>query len=106
VEKIAASVDPGKAAFAVSTRRPAFRQWILQVDAMWATTLAHRPTVNGYSGNWPPDWGGQIWMARSGSKEQRARFTSELTAWLSRHGVNPESVQWIELGPRYRRGQR
>ncbi len=106
VADLASRVDPAAAAFVVSIQRPGFPQWIVHLDAMWATTLAGRPTVNGYTGSTPPGWGGQLWVARSASKLQRERFTTDLAAWLSGQGVAPASTQWIELDPRYRRGQR
>jgi hypothetical protein len=106
VAEIAALVDPGARAFAVSTRRPAFSPWIVQMDAMYAGLLAHRPTVNGYTGSLPPGWDGDLWLARSGRPDQRAAYESALDGWLSAHGVARGDVQWIELEAAYRRGRR
>ena len=106
VSHIARRVDPRAAAFAVSTRRPGFSSWVVQLDAIWATLESGKPTVNGYSGNWAPGWGGQLWAARTGKPEQHDRFAIDLGTWLESHAQAPETVQWIELEPTYRRGRR
>jgi hypothetical protein len=106
VAAVASRVDPAASAFAVSSRRPGSSPWVVQLDAVWAGLATGRPTVNGYSGNWPPGWGGPLWTARSGRPEQRAEYAGALDTWLAAHGTPRAAVQWIELEPTYRRGRR
>jgi hypothetical protein len=106
VAEVGALVDPAARAFAVSTRRPGFSPWIVQMDAMYAGLLVRRPTVNGYTGSLAPGWGGDLWLARSGRPDQRAAYEKALDDWLAAHAVARTDVQWIELQATYRRGRR
>jgi hypothetical protein len=106
VSELASRVEPTAAAFAVTIRRPGFSPWIVQLDAMWAGLGARRPTVNGYSGNWAPGWGGPLWTAHTARPGQRDDYARALEAWLAAHDTPRSAVQWIDLEPRWRRGRR
>jgi hypothetical protein len=95
VAAVARRVDPSAAAFFVTRqgRRP--NPDVVQVDAMWATTLAGRPTVNGYSGVLPPAW------ERLRHAPEARGSHPQLARWLALHGV-ASRVQWIPLGASHR----
>ncbi len=61
VHTVAAAVPSGYKAFYFVTSPPKSGKeepWFeLQLDGMWAQTLAPVPTVNGFSGHVPPGWG-------------------------------------------------
>jgi hypothetical protein len=62
-----------------------------QVDAMWASMQVGVPTINGYSGYYPPGWDGfflagfQPWVD----------LREVLVSWEQRHQLSPSRIQWI-----------
>ena len=51
----------------------------IQMDALWASLETQTPTINGLSGNVPPDWPFET---------PRNARTSQLRSWLARHHAN------------------
>jgi hypothetical protein len=70
----------------------------LHVDAMLASLELGVPTVNGYSGNEPPDW----WLTLNEPHTPQGRRDLErwLDDWLGRHHIAPAEVErlWF-VGP-------
>jgi hypothetical protein len=91
---IAASVEPGCAAFYVAFReiRPAE---VAQLDAVWGALFSARPTVNGYAGYTPATWA-PLADAVVESDVDRRRLAEALRRWLVASGVEPSTVCWIE----------
>ena len=70
-----------------------------QLDAMWASMKAGVPTVNGYSGNYPPRWGspmtpGLLFNAVATPKEEE-QLGHFLDAWLATKNIQRDQVCWI-----------
>jgi hypothetical protein len=63
------------------------QDWKLQVDAMWAGMLSGVPTVNGYSGRFPPGWP-PLFDNRIRGPADEARIRSALAAWSRQEGVD------------------
>ena len=56
VTKIAREVRPDCRAFFYTESRPEITWERVHVDAMWASLVVCKPTVNGACANWPPGW--------------------------------------------------
>jgi hypothetical protein len=70
-----------------------------QLDAMWASMKLGVPTVNGYSSNYPPQWGspltpGLLFNAVSTPEEEK-QLGHFLDAWLAAKNVQRDDVCWI-----------
>ena len=70
--------------------RSGFEHGKHQLDAMWAELVTGVPTVNGYSGNAPPDWGFKELTLHDDDDERRTEHA--LADWCGRHGVDPKQV--------------
>lgn len=96
VRALASRIGPECAAFYYSAVLPPgatgadwdFQEWKLQVDAMWAGMLRGVPTVNGYSGRFPPGWG-PLFDNRIRFPSDETRIRSALTAWTRKGGLDP-----------------
>jgi hypothetical protein len=62
-------------------REPA---WKYQIDAMWAAVESGVPTINGYSGNFPGDWG-NLYDIAVRSPDQQAQLERSAEAWALEH---------------------
>jgi hypothetical protein len=90
---VAARVPPGGAAFLYSPRGDPHsgREGIyVNVDALWAGLEADAPTLNGYSGNAPPDWPFALPQVRT--PQDRRAVDDGLADWCARTGLDPASV--------------
>jgi hypothetical protein len=97
---IASQVPTGADAFVVtrSGRKP--EDTLIHIDALWATTAAGKPTLNGFSGITPPDWA--LEATRVASAEQERVHRAAVAAWLARHGASGARVARVHLPPSYR----
>jgi hypothetical protein len=95
VHAVAAAVRPGCKAFYFVTSPPVSGKkepWFeLQLDGMWAQTLVQVPTVNGFSGHVPPDWG------HLGDLMIRSRWdllVAQVNAfkWADLNGLSPNDI--------------
>jgi hypothetical protein len=96
VADVSARVPPDCQAFLYTPRGDAdsfLEQAFVQVDAMWAQLETGKPTINGYSGNAPPQYPFRNPILRNG--EDRAAWESALGAWCKIHGVDRGAVAWI-----------
>jgi hypothetical protein len=94
VNSIAARIPPGSKAFLYTGRDP--DHWAVdQVDAMWASLQTHTPTINGYSGTWPPALRKLIMSDTLGSPQNYATIKQELELWQLHNHLPPSSVAWI-----------
>jgi hypothetical protein len=95
VAKIASRVPPECETFFYSPRFSQSTYQQNQLDGMWASLTCLRPTINGYSGNYPPDWIplSDSNLTKSASERSRARVLDE---WIKRRGLNRARVSWIK----------
>lgn len=69
-----------------------------QIDAMWAALATATPTINGYSGNLPPDW--NLFAANLESDEDDQAMRTALSHWLSGHGIAADGICLLQAGRR------
>jgi hypothetical protein len=68
------------------------------VDALWVHTLTGRPTINGHSGNQPPDW--PFLRMPLDTPEQRQAAGEALERWKRLSGIDKQDIRWIQIpGP-------
>jgi len=68
--------------------------WKYQVDAMWIQIETGIPTINGYSGNFPPRWG--LFDALIDSPKKEAELARNISDWIENKALKPESVCWLK----------
>lgn len=66
------------------------------LDAMWAQMISGVPTVNGYSGNFPPLWG-DLFSHRLNQPKDETRIRKALTRWMSAHQLSGGEDCWIRI---------
>jgi len=92
IAEVARQVAPGREAFYY--RPQAQTAWFAyQLDAMWASILTGVPTINGYSGYFPPGWEGFLAIDAESKRTPR----DVLDQWVREQGLSPERVQSIGL---------
>jgi hypothetical protein len=93
VARVAAQIVPGCRAFYLVPTEPGPGSAIAcQLDAMWAGLEASVPTVNGYSGRFPPGWHRLLGTEPVAS----AVRAGALRAWLARNGVPAATMLVID----------
>jgi len=92
IARVAQQVIPGRKAFYY---RPRERQpfFLYQLDAMWASLLLGVPTINGYSGHFPPGWDGFL-LIDFGRDIDLHRVASE---WEQANGLWHDQIQYTGL---------
>jgi hypothetical protein len=102
-QRIAAVVErvpPGTAVFFVS-RRVHEHPWMYcqtHLDAMWAQMVTGVPTINGYSGRDPPDYG-YLMLNELELGEPATDLEKSLDHWVRLHGLERRQVVWARIGP-------
>jgi hypothetical protein len=91
VRNLAAAIGPDCTAFVFTPDDDGSPAWRSQVDAMWAADVSGVPTLNGYSGNYPPRWPLDDCLVR-GPKDQ-ARLSSAVEAWVRETGMRGRLCQ-------------
>jgi hypothetical protein len=92
-----AAIEPGCEVFLMSPMQGYGPYWKYQLDAMWASMVAGVPTLNGYSGQNPKDWGLGDTDLRSGYDEQRVAQAAG--AWLqSQPKMRGKKPCWARVG--------
>jgi hypothetical protein len=95
VSAISAGIDPRcEAFFCLCADRRSSDD--CQLDAMWAGLEAKVPTVNGASGNNPPQFGALVENAVRTPADE-ARLRTGLDAWLLAHGRQASDVCWVKV---------
>jgi hypothetical protein len=64
--------------------------WWYQTDGMWASLNAGIPTINGYSGNSPPNW--PFYLNQIVTPAHRLQLTHDLIGWIHRWELDPAHV--------------
>jgi hypothetical protein len=60
--------------------------WKCQIDAMWAQMRVSKPTLNGYSGKFPPDW--HLWHNIVTTREEFRNLGGNIQAWADSYGLD------------------
>ncbi len=93
VAGITARIPPGSETFFYSTSKD-IAPYQAQIDAMWASLATGIPTINGYSGVLPPDYG--IYKnAANAFTWQRDDLARKLADWRTKWRMSPQSVLWV-----------
>ena len=96
VNRIAQGIAPGWQAFALGVDNPslgyAFEH---QIDAMFASSQAGIPTLNGYSGYEPADW--PFINPYTPTPEARAKLEQGLASWADKYGLDRARLGIVEL---------
>jgi hypothetical protein len=92
IARVAEQVDPGREAFYYHPpeRQPFFRY---QLDAMWASILVGLPTINGYSGYFPPSWDGFFLI----DFDRDIDLRQAASEWERANGLSHDRIQWTGL---------
>jgi len=67
--------------------------WKYQLDAMWAGLQTSVPTLNGYSGNFPPGW--QLRDTNIRFSGDALRVSRAIGSWIRQNDLNPDSICWV-----------
>jgi hypothetical protein len=96
VARIAERLDPRAEAFLVIPRPTPTGEPFdkFHVDAMWAGLLRGIPTVNGYSGWYPPDWAA-LRTCDVRTDQDLARVEEALAGWARKRRLRCERIQRI-----------
>lgn len=68
---------------------PAAPSWQYAIDAMWIGIHSGIPTINGYSGNFPPGYTDVLFEIGQGDANFRDRQRLDLQAWIQREQLSP-----------------
>jgi hypothetical protein len=94
VAALAARIDPRcPAFFYIPVRDPAAARewWRFQTDAMWASLSVGIPTVNGYSGNYPPGYDA-LNDVENHEPADESRLRAGLSRWTAQNELDPARV--------------
>lgn len=96
---LAQRVPSGCRTFLFTPVQGALPWYKYELDAMWAADALHVPTIDGYSGHWPP-W--HIGPAKNTieSPQDRVRVAALLDRWLDDRHVAFDARCWIAAVPR------
>jgi hypothetical protein len=81
VSQIAAQIPKDCDSFFYTNYKTQDPEWKLQIDAMWAGIEANHPTINGYSGKFPPGW----FLFEITKPEFQTRNEQSLKSWIDQH---------------------
>jgi hypothetical protein len=90
---LARAVAPGCQAFLFTPVRGEDPPWKYQLDAMWAGIETGLPTVNGYCGNFPPEW--NLYDANIWAPEDEWDVVYGLQRWSRASFLDVQTVCWI-----------
>ncbi len=74
----------------VSYRQGQEPVWKYQIDAMWVQMEVSKPTLNGYSGNFPRRW--NLWDNVASTGEEFHDIKCAMHSWADLHGLDPKSI--------------
>src|SRR5579872_5554367 len=93
-ETLAHRIGPGCKAFLVSFPEGQASVSFMHIFGMWAELYSGIPTLNGYSGQFPPDW--PLGNVAIGNRVDRLRLYEALKSWMEEHPSQIDNVCWIE----------
>jgi len=89
-QRVAAQVNPSCEAFFYAAVGGRYEPWKYHLDAMWASLISGVPTLNGYTGNYPPGWMLFESNIHDALGPQRVSFLAQ--NWAVRNHLAPERV--------------
>jgi hypothetical protein len=90
IRLVARHLEPHCESFVYSPVRPAQKWEKYAIDAMWAGLEARVPTLNGYSGQWPPGW--RLMDLGLRNDADTAAVDETILDWLRMRGLEPDAV--------------
>lgn len=97
IAAVISAIEPGCEVFVMSPAQGYGPYWKYQLDAMWASMVAGVPTMNGYSGQNPKDWGLGDTDLRNPWDEQRVAQAAQ--QWLqSQPKLAGKKACWARVG--------
>jgi hypothetical protein len=103
IARLARGIDRRDAAFYYSARGSPCEIYRLQLDAMWGGLEAGVPTINGYSGNFPPDWTPLYYNNPRDECEELCTGTI-LRRWIAKGDLPAGRIGWVGGPPDWRPG--
>jgi hypothetical protein len=94
IERLAGRIDPSCESFLYTPIASGQAPYVYMIDAMFAGLIVGKPTVNGYSGNAPPQWDlGNIdlWSLQDEERVKRA-----LDHWRTVNHLAESQVCWLQ----------
>jgi hypothetical protein len=99
IASLAARIEGGCVAFFYSPEGVLEGYQRDQLDGMWASLARRVPTVNGYSGHYPPGWLPLVQTNRPGDSGRR-QVAAVLARWVEAHGLRPGDICFIRTARR------
>jgi hypothetical protein len=90
VAVIASAIPSGCAAFLYTPPAGTEDPWWYQTDAMWASMNSGVPTINGYSGNTPPEW--RFYRNQIVNPAHNRQLIEDLITWSRRWSLDRAHV--------------
>jgi len=97
VARVANGIGASCQAFLYTTLGGADDPWNYHADAMWASMERDVPTLNGYSGNQPPDW--TFYDIRVQSPFSDSVVSDSLARWVARWRLDPARICRVRTPP-------
>lgn len=97
IAEVVRQLEPDCHAFLLSPAQGYGPYWKYQLDAMWAAVLSGIPTLNGYSGQNPPNWAFTDTNLRGPHDENRVAQAAQL--WMAHQSsLQGKKVCWARVG--------
>jgi hypothetical protein len=93
VQALAARVGAECRAFLYTPIGSDMPHWMIHLNAMWASLERGIPTLNGYSGQTPPEWDFDPPNLTTSADE--ARLRKSLDHWVAIHHLDASRICWI-----------
>ncbi len=93
IQRLADQVPADCEAFFLTPREGSTGEY--NILAMWVQLRTGKPTVNGYSGNQPPNWPFVDWKVET--EHDREMISLALRKWATLHRMDPEKICWIQI---------
>jgi hypothetical protein len=94
VAALARRIDRRDMAFYYSPRDAQLLLYRYHLDAMWGGLESGVPTINGYSGNYPPDWS-LLYFTNIKEECDALCLDTLLRRWIDRRGLARDRVGWV-----------
>ncbi|HEV7705213.1 MAG TPA: hypothetical protein VGO46_13020 [Gemmatimonadaceae bacterium] len=97
VARVASGIGADCGAFLYTTTGGDDDPWNYHADAMWASMERGIPTLNGYSGNQPPNW--TFYDIRVSTPFLDSVVTDSVSRWASRWRIDPARICRVRTPP-------
>ena len=97
VARVESGIGAGCQAFLYTTIDGADDPWNYHADAMWASMNRGVPTLNGYSGNVPPQW--NFYDIRIHTAVVDSSVSDSVASWAARWQLDPKRICRVRTPP-------